>query len=118
MAEWVDWATDDGNGKIALLSVYLTVLAALAFVVFVAGLARRIRAAQGEKGALPAVTSTDLGYWPQGFSPPPESRGTTAPSPTSSTRSCPNRPTSTSSSSSSRSATDSPSSAWPLPRLH
>jgi hypothetical protein len=50
MAEWVDWATDDGNGTIALLSVYLTVLAALTFVVFVAGLVRRIRAARGENG--------------------------------------------------------------------
>ena len=50
IAEWVDWATDDGNGAIALLSVYLTVLAALAFVVFVTGLARRIRITQGEGG--------------------------------------------------------------------
>ena len=50
MAEWVDWATDDGNGTIALLSVYLTVLAALTFVVFVNGLARRISAARDEHG--------------------------------------------------------------------
>jgi len=50
MAEWVDWATDDGNGTIALLSVYLTIVAALAFVVFATGVARRIRTAEGENG--------------------------------------------------------------------
>ena len=50
MAEWVDWATDDGNGMFAILSVYLTVLAALTFVVFVNGLARRISAARDEHG--------------------------------------------------------------------
>jgi hypothetical protein len=50
IAEWVDWATDDGNGAIAVLSVYVTVIAALAFAVFATGLARRIRVARDETG--------------------------------------------------------------------
>jgi hypothetical protein len=47
LAEWVDWTTDSGSGAMALLSAYLLILAAIAFVVFAAGLVGRIRDAQG-----------------------------------------------------------------------
>jgi hypothetical protein len=52
--EWVDWATDSGNGRDALFGIYLWVLAALAFLVFAGGLTRRIRAAHGD-GSLAAL---------------------------------------------------------------
>ncbi len=48
LEEWVNWATDSGNGLSSLISIYFFVLAALALVVFVTGLARRIRTAHGE----------------------------------------------------------------------
>jgi hypothetical protein len=54
LEEWVDWATDSANGRNALMGIYFWVLAALAFVVFVGGLARRIRIARG-RGSLAAV---------------------------------------------------------------
>jgi hypothetical protein len=47
MREWVDWATDTGNGQRSLISVYFWVLAAVAFVVFAGGLARRVRTVRG-----------------------------------------------------------------------
>lgn len=47
MHEWVDWATDAGNGQRSLISVYFWVLAAVAFVVFVGGMARRVRTIRG-----------------------------------------------------------------------
>jgi len=47
MHEWVDWATDTGNGQRSLISVYFWVLAAVAFVVFAGGLARRVRTVRG-----------------------------------------------------------------------
>lgn len=47
LQEWVDWATDRGNGQMSLISVYFFVLASLAFVVFAGGLARRVRTAGG-----------------------------------------------------------------------
>jgi hypothetical protein len=53
LADWVDWMTDSGSGAMALLSAYLLILAAIAFVVFAAGLVRRIRDAQGD-GSLTA----------------------------------------------------------------
>lgn len=46
--KWQDWATDTGYGLRYLLSVYLLMVASLALVVFVTGLARRIRIARGE----------------------------------------------------------------------
>jgi len=46
--KWQDWATDAGNGWRYLASVYLLVVASFAFVLFVTGLARRIRIARGE----------------------------------------------------------------------
>jgi hypothetical protein len=53
LAEWVDWTTDSGSGAMALLSAYLLIFAAIAFVVFAAGLVRGIRDAQGD-GSLTA----------------------------------------------------------------
>lgn len=47
MREWVDWATDTGNGQRSLISVYFWVLAAVAFVAFAGGLARRVRTVRG-----------------------------------------------------------------------
>jgi hypothetical protein len=52
LGEWVDFVTDDGNGIGALISAYLFFLAAVAFVVFATGLARRVRTARG--GGSPA----------------------------------------------------------------
>jgi hypothetical protein len=47
MHEWVDWATDTGNGQRSVISVYFWVLAAVAFVVFAGGIARRVRTVHG-----------------------------------------------------------------------
>lgn len=47
LREWQDWATDTGTGWSYLVAVYLWTLAAFALVVFVTGLARRIRAVRG-----------------------------------------------------------------------
>ena len=47
MHEWVDWATDTGNGQRSVISVYFWVLAAVAFVVFAGGIARRVRTVRG-----------------------------------------------------------------------
>lgn len=46
--KWTEWATNTGYGQRYLLSVYLLIVASLALVVFVAGLARRIRIARGD----------------------------------------------------------------------
>lgn len=46
--KWQDWATDTGNGWRYLTSVYLLIVASFALVVFVTGLARRIRTVRGE----------------------------------------------------------------------
>jgi len=54
LQEWVDWATDRGNGQKSLISVYFFVLASLAFVVFAGGLARRIRTVRGS-GSLASI---------------------------------------------------------------
>ena len=54
LQEWVDWATDRGNGQRSLISIYFFVLASLAFVVFAGGLARRIRTVRGS-GSLASI---------------------------------------------------------------
>ncbi len=54
LQEWVDWATDRGNGQRSLISVYFFVLASLAFVVFAGGLARRVRTVRGS-GSLASI---------------------------------------------------------------
>ena len=54
LQEWVDWATDRGNGQKSLISVYFFVLASLAFVVFAGGLARRVRTVRGS-GSLASI---------------------------------------------------------------
>lgn len=59
LEEWVDWATDATNGLRSLLSVYLLVVAAILFVAFATGLARRVRGADGQR----TVTSD----WIQGL---------------------------------------------------
>ena len=43
-AEWVAWFDDSGNRTLQCVSLFLMVLAALAFVVFITGLVRRLRA--------------------------------------------------------------------------
>ena len=59
MREWVDRATDAGNGQRSLTSVCLWVLAAVAFVVFAGGRARRVRTFVVAR-AWPVSTSTGL----------------------------------------------------------
>ena len=54
LQEWVDWATDRGNGQKSLISVYFFVLASLAFVVFAGGLARRMRTVR-DSGSLASI---------------------------------------------------------------
>ena len=54
LQEWVDWATDRGNGQRSLISIYFFVLASLAFVVFAGGLARRVRTVRGS-GSLASI---------------------------------------------------------------
>jgi hypothetical protein len=54
LQEWVDWATDRGNGQKSLISVYFFVLASLAFVIFAGGLARRVRTVRGS-GSLASI---------------------------------------------------------------
>jgi hypothetical protein len=46
VSEWGDWITKDSTGATAIVSVYLFVLAALAFGVFTYGLSTRVRAAR------------------------------------------------------------------------
>lgn len=46
LEEWADWATDSGNGTLALISAYLLVLAAIALVIFSVGLYHRLRAVE------------------------------------------------------------------------
>ncbi|HEV8299269.1 MAG TPA: hypothetical protein VGQ20_18310 [Acidimicrobiales bacterium] len=43
IAEWAKWVNDGGNQALALISAYLFVLAAVAFVAFSLGVGRRIR---------------------------------------------------------------------------
>ena len=43
-AEWTEWFDDGGNRALQIVSLFLMVLAALAFVVFITGLVRRVRA--------------------------------------------------------------------------
>jgi hypothetical protein len=60
LQEWVDWATDRGNGQKSLISVYFFVLASLAFVVFAGGLARRVRTVRGS-GSLASIHAYGFG---------------------------------------------------------
>lgn len=47
VAEWIEWATDDTRGSLALLSSYLLIGAALSLVSFSDALARRVAAVAG-----------------------------------------------------------------------
>jgi hypothetical protein len=56
VSEWGDWITKDSTGVTAIVSVYLFVLAAIAFGVFAHGLSTRVRAARPERPSTASAT--------------------------------------------------------------